>query len=475
MLHRCEGHADFLNLSSELERLRRWWDEPDDHRPVVVSGRRRTGKSWLCRELAHGLPADVLVCDRRAERDQLGAFAARLGEPPVEDLPDLFRRLHRRASQERRLVVIDALPELLRLGHNAAATLAAVIREEAAASRLKLVLCGSLLPMAALLADRQALHGQGHWLAVEPLPFAEARAFLGRLPAADVVGRYALAGGMPAYLRRLGREPSLRAAICRQVLDPFGPFFDEPRRLLESEQVGGAVHFSLLRALAEHGELAWDGLLAHSCVDEGNASRAMRTLQDLQVVGATSPLFTDRTGRRRRYRLRDPLTRFWLRFVLPWQEDLRAGLAPARHFDEVVAPRLEEHHADAFAEICRDWVATAFADATDVVGRWWGPARRSRARQSEEIGIVGGLGARATVLGECEWSRTRMSRRVLDELTTSRVPALAQAGVDVARATIVLFSRSGFSRELEAAAGSRVRLVGLDRVLADLAGNTLMR
>lgn len=475
MLHRFEGHADFLCRTDQLERLRDWWDDPDDRHPMIVAGRRRTGKSWLCRELAHGLPADVLVCDRRAERDQLAAFAARLGEHSIADLAGFFRCLYRRARDERRLAVIDALPELLRLGHNAGATLAAVMREEAAASRLKLLLCGSRVPMTALLRDRQALDGHGHLLEVEPLTFAESCAFQGRRSAGDLVARYAVAGGMPGYLRCLGGVASLRAAVCRMVLDPLAPFFDEPRRVLESDQVAGAVHFSLLRALAEHGELAWDRLLAHSGVDEGNASRAMRTLQDLHVVGATSPLFTDPTGRRRRYRLRDPLTRFWLRFVFPWQEELRAGLPPERHFDDVVAPRLPEHQAEAFAEICRDWVAAAFADATEVVGRWWGPARRSRPRPTEEIAIVGRLGDRATVLGECEWSRARMSRRVLDELVTARVPALAQAGVDVAGATIVLFSRSGFGRELEAAAGARVRLVGVDQVISDLAGSTLER
>jgi uncharacterized protein len=476
-MYRFEGHADFRDRAAELDRLERWWNDETDRLPVVVAGRRRTGKSWLCRELAHDRPADVLVCDRRAERDQLATFAARLGEgpaapPEAPDLRGFFRQLFWRARDRRRLTVIDAFPELLRLGHNAGVALAEVMREEAGASRLKLVLCGSqVATMEALLED--ALSGRGHWLDVPPLGFAQARAFLGRRPPAELVARYAVAGGMPGYLRRLALDASLRAAICRQVLDPWAPLFDEPRRVLEGEQVGGAVHFSLLRALAEHRELAWDGLLAHSGVDDGNASRAMRTLQDMEIVEATSPLFADPLGRRRRYRLRDRLTRFWLRFVFPWQEELRAGLPAERHFDEVVAPSLPEHAAEAFEEICRTWVAGAFADRADVVGRWWGPVRR--ARRSQEIAIVGGRDRRATVIGACAWGRRRMPAWILDELMGSGVPALARAGVDADGAAIVLFSRSGFSRELEAAAGSRVRLMSLDEVLGDLQGSTLVR
>jgi hypothetical protein len=59
-----------------------------------------------------------------------------------------------------------------------------------------------------------------------------------------------------------------------------------------------------------------------------------------------------------------------------------------------------------------------------------------------------------------------MRRAVLDDLLERKVPALAQVGVDVSGARVVLFSRSGFAPDLRAAATARgARLVGLDELV----------
>lgn len=75
-------------------------------------------------------------------------------------------------------------------------------------------------------------------------------------------------------------------------------------------------------------------------------------------------------------------------------------------------------------------------------------------------------GRTATVVGECKWTARPMRRGVLDDLVERKLPALAQAGVDVGRAQVVLFSRSGFAPELRSAAGERgARLVELDELV----------
>src|SRR3990170_284910 len=68
-------HREFLDRKAELDRLRAWWEDDSDRFPLVLFGRRRTGKTWLLREFAHGKDADIFVCDSRAEGDQLGYFA----------------------------------------------------------------------------------------------------------------------------------------------------------------------------------------------------------------------------------------------------------------------------------------------------------------------------------------------------------------------------------------------------------------
>jgi hypothetical protein len=278
---------------------------------------------------------------------------------------------------------------------------------------------------------------------------------------------------MPLYLRRLGRAGSVRTVVCEDLLAPLGPFFNEPWDVLEMELTGTAVHFSLLLALSRHENMTWQELVSESHVSEGNASRNVRVLQDLHLVEAANPLFSEPAARQRRYRLRDHLMRFWFRFVFPWQEELQAGLAAGDHYDRSVAAHLAEHVGPAFEEVCREWVRADRAGGGEVVGRWWGPARHDLRRQrlatTEEIDLVAAAGRSVTVVGECRWTAQPMRRAVLDNLLSRKLPALAQSGVDTSGAQVVLFSRSGFMPDLRSAAAEcRVRLVELDQLVEDL-------
>lgn len=277
---------------------------------------------------------------------------------------------------------------------------------------------------------------------------------------------------MPVYLRRLGRRGTLGRLLCEEVLDPLAPLFDEAREVLTMELTSTAVHFSLLAALSGAPSLEWRDLVERSRVEESTASRYIAILEDLHVVRAANPLFAPPNARRRRYRLADPFIRFWFRFVFPYQAELAAGLRPRDHYERNIAPFLAEHVSPTFEELCRGWTRARFPDL-DAVGPWWGMARhdlrRAGVRTTEEIDVVGARGDRVIVAGECRWQRRRIGVEVLTELLEYKLPALAQAGVDVRGARIVLFARSGFRRDLLEAASARddLTLVDLDTLLGD--------
>jgi uncharacterized protein len=473
------AHDAFLDRKNELTALERWWADDSLRFPLILYGRRRTGKSWLTREFAHGKEADVFVCDERAEQDQLDSFSDVLGQrldvrPRFADPRDFFRALFRLAATEKRLAVIDEFPLLLAQRTAADSVLAALMEDELPRSRLRLILCGSqVATMEELLAERRPLHGRGQPMLLTPLRFPEARVHLGNHGGADLIERYAIAGGMPLYLARLGRPRSLQAIVCEDILAPLGPLFDEPRAVLHMELTNTGTHFSILRALAGAPDLDWEALVRESRVEASTVSRAIDRLIDLHLVDAANPLFADARSRRRRYRLSDRLMRFWFRFVFSRQGDLRAGLDPWRYWDTVVSKALPEHVAPVFEDVCRSWVWSALPLQVETVGRWWGLARHdlraSGQRMSEEIDVVGALGHRVTVVGECKWQARPMDRGPLQALRAFKLPALAQTGVDISGAQVVLFSRGGFTPDLrEEAAQSNVTLVDVEDLLRTL-------
>ena len=471
------GHlGEFRDRSQELDALEDWWAH-DDLPVMVLYGRRRTGKSWLFRRFADGKDAIIFVCDRRSEGAQISKFAETL-EPVLEFRPalstmtDLFRIVH--GLRGKRLVVIDEFPELFSGRHkHPDSELMAVLEEVSGTTETKVLLCGSQIStMQNLLTSRAPLHGRARSLQLRGFPFPVARGFLASHHGSDLLERYSIAGGMPRYLNLFDRQSPLRQLICGLLLTQNGPLFDEPRTILEMELVETGVYFSLLETLATTKEMDWGSLLAKSGVDAGTASKYMRVLRDLDIVDAATPAFSSAAGRRRRYRVKDPLIRFWFRFVFPLQEALASDLEPETHFRRNVEPYLSEHVAISFEDVCRSWVAREYQSTTDSVASWWGNAlnkfRQQGSRSSEEIDVVGMHGGAATVLGEAKWTRARMPKSVLDDLRTFKIPALEQSGIDVSSASIALFSRSGFMPDLaREASSSNVRLVNLASVLGD--------
>ncbi len=480
------SRKEFLNRRADLERLEDWWDG-GDRNALVLYGRRRVGKSWLFRAFADGKPAVVLVAERRAEGAQLKRFSDQLESylgvrPDLSDLPALIAALYKLAEQEKTLAIIDELPYLLPTRSERryeVLTAVQAVMEERGTSKLKLVLCGSYIgQMTALLSEASPLRGRLTPLAVEPLRFAEAQAFIEDSDPRGRIESYAVAGGTSLYLDELARgRGDLRARVCERVLNPRGPLFNDPREILEEELRQPGIYFSLLEELASGGRAIGD--LATAL---GKRTRDLgpylESLEEMRLVEKIAPVTARHAQRDHRFRLADGFMRFWFRFVFNFQEDLRTGLQPKDHYDGEIAPVLSEHVAPVFEGLCREWTRSELGGIASRVGSWWGSSlnelRRSGQRQTEEIDVVGLRRGVVTVVGECKWTAKQMTVQTFEDLKTFKLSAMRQAKVRFAGEgpLVLLFSKSGFTRSLVelAAEHEDVRLVWLDELVAGLVG-----
>jgi uncharacterized protein len=478
------SHKEFLNRSADLERLEEWW-AGRDRNALVLYGRRRVGKSWLFRAFADGKPAVVLVAERRAEGAQLKRFADQLEpylglRPDLGDLAGLIAALYKLGEQEKTLAIIDELPYLLPLRAEQryeVLTSVQAVMEERGASKLKLVLCGSYIgQMTALLSETSPLRGRLTPLAVEPLRFGDAQAFMEDLDPRRRIESYAVAGGTSLYLDELVRgRGDLRTRVCERVLNPRGPLFNDPREILEEELRQPGIYFSLLEELAS-GPRAIGDLAAAIGKRTHDLGPYLQTLEDMRLLEKIAPVTAQRAHRDHRFRLADGFMRFWFRFVFNFQEDLRTGLRPRDLYDSEIAPALGEYVAPVFEALCREWARGQLGGRASRVGAWWGISlnelRRTGQRQTEEIDLVGLRRGVVTVVGECKWTTGQMAMRTLEYLECYKLPAMRQAKARFASEgpLILLFSRSGFRRSLVELAATRndLRLVALDELVAAL-------
>lgn len=474
--------GSFLDRDTERARLERWWQSPD-RQPINIYGRRRTGKSWLFRRFAHGKPAILLVARRSAPGKQLSEFASQLEpvlgvRPEIPDVQSLFRVLLRAANTQKLLAVIDEFPYLLPRGRVAAERLlsgvAAVLEDELASSKLKLILCGSTVSvMESLQNEHNPLHGRLTSLSIRPLPFAQARLFMPELTAIESFERFAIAGGMPRYLSLLNTG-TLRRSVAQEILHQNAPLFNEVRAALGQELTQSGQHFSILEQLAT-GDKVISEIATPLRQKTAELTSYLDILTDLGLVERRLPLGAARSSRLGHWHLTDPFFAFWFRFVFPFQDDLESGLDPYDLFDSEVIPVLPEHVSHIFEDWARSWSRQTFGRKASTITSWWGNAldehRRTGERSSEEIDVVGMARSRVTLVGEAKWTTKPMPRSVLADLERYKIPALRQAGFKVAsEPTLVLLSKSGYSPALQkrAQADQNVVLVDVPAELARL-------
>lgn len=477
---------EFLNRRDELERLNAWW-ETAERRPIALIGRRRVGKSWLFRRFAHQKPAVLLVAEQLPPGTQLTRFAELLEpalgvRPELATIAELFRTVYRMARQEKRLVVIDELPWLLGStepeSRRTLSTIHAVMEEERDQSRLKLILCGShVSQMASLFSEQNPMHGRLVRTEVRPLSFAEAAPFLSRLDPVTAFERYAIAGGMPLYLARLA-QGSVRATVCREILDRAGPLWNEGRSILEQELREPRVYFAILAQLAG-GEKELNEIAQPLRMSGSTVAKYLNTLVDLRIVTRRLPFGAIPNGRAGHWRLDDSFFRFWFRFVFPYQTGLESGLQAGDLFDGEVAPALADHVSPVFEDWCRAWLRASRGSLATQVGAWWGNSanrfRRDRQRSTEEIDAVGSLRKRVTLVAECKWTNRALTSSIVTDLDRYKIPALQENGLrPVDRVEIVLFSKAGYSKSLQALAerDDRIELVDVPTELSSQAGGS---
>lgn len=453
--------GEFHNRTTELAVLESWWDS-SERQPISPHGRRRVGKSWLFRKLAHGKPSIILVADQSPPTTLFRRFAAELEpalglRPQIDSIADLFTALYRAARDQKVLVAIDEFPYLL--GSNAETRrslltqIQAVMEAQRDNSRIKLILTGSAVSTMEQLGEYGSpLHGRLRQLTVSPLWFEDARAFLPDTSPDDALTRYAISGGTPWYLSVMA-EGELANAVATNLLDRHGPLVEEPIRQLSTELAEPAIYSGILSALAG-GALPIGEIGERLGLKSTHVSSYLSRLSTLRIIEQIRPVGVGRNTRRNLWACSDPFMRFWFRFTQPHLASIEAGTDPLRLYRSAVLPHLASHVADVFEDQVRRWIRLGRADVDIVeVGRWWGNSlhseRRAGRRTTEEIDAVGLMEHHVSIVAEAKWTTRKLDYAVVRDLYEYKLPALEQAGFDISSTQVVLASRTGFKPAVE--------------------------
>ncbi|MDO8213401.1 ATP-binding protein [Conexibacter sp. CPCC 206217] len=451
---------ELIDRESEAELLRQAHAQPPSL--VVVTGRRRIGKSYLLSTVLNGERVISYHADEQDERghlDLLADEAAHLlpGAPPLRfaDWDAVLQFFALQSYIAPLTVIFDEFQYLCA----AQPALPSIIQRhwdnwQRDETPVTLVLSGSALSfMTGLLGHGAPLYGRATQRPfLTALDYRDAAKFVRGTDAEALLRRYAVLGGTPQYQVWAG-DRRIETVLRTAVLAKGQPLYEDPLHLLrEGEGIRDpATYFAILRAISggatQHNQIA-----TRIGIPSSNLGARLGRLEELGYVTAWAPLSADGLEpRRTSYRIADPYFGFFFRYVFPNRSRLERGRVEevAR---EVLAD-LDDVMGRAFEDACRTWAGRYAQEdevgRSDELGSWW-----SR-DGSVEIDVVGTRKGRYSLLGSCKWRRT-VGSDVLDALHDAQ----ASLGGKAARARLALFARRGFTPELSArAADEQVLLV----------------
>lgn len=115
-----------------------------------------------------------------------------------------------------------------------------------------------------------------------------------------------------------------------------------------------------------------------------------------------------------------------------------------------IEPLIKKMIAECYEEVCRQWIQERALNFNAVsVGRQWSSAY--------EIDVAAvNTKYELTMVGECKWSENKIGVSILRELEEKVIYQSLPSAVDL---RYVLFSKSGFTSDLEALANGKKNIV----------------
>lgn len=460
----------FIGRERELATLERLYRKPEFQFPAIY-GRRRVGKTTLISRFVEDKPTVFytaiegnLPANLRLLSAAIRAFEAPDADPssaPVyRDLYEALDAVFRMAASRRLVFVIDEYPYLAKADPSVSSMLQGLIDRYRDGSQLYLILCGSSLSFMReqLLDDKSPLYGRRTaQIELSPFDFFDALGFFPGVPATDALQYYAMAGGVPLYLRQFDPALSLEENVCEAFLSPESLLYDEPTNLVKQEVQKAAPFNAVIQAIAE-GRSQNNEIATAVGVQTSELTYYLKELRSIGLVSREMPVVAG--SRRAVYRLSDSLFRFWYRFVLPNRTAIERGMQ--QRVLRSVQMGLPAFCGPVFEDVCAQWLWRRNADGSLPVefgdlGRWWG--NDPQLREEAEIDLVGVDDGRTVLVGECKWRNEDVDRDVVETLAHRSSLVHAQA-----ESWLYAFSKSGFTRGAAEAAASHghVRLVSFD-------------
>lgn len=455
----------FIGRAAELEVLNHEYEKESSF--VVIYGRRRVGKTTLIKEFCKAKTAFYFLATEELESQSMKRLAGVIGratkntlvsKASFSDWMDLFQLVADYKPGEKKVLVIDEFPYLVKTNAAFPSILQSAWDEILKDQNVMLILSGSLISMMqkhALSYDSPLYGRRTAQMRLAPLPFMDVYRAQ-ELCFTDAAEQYAVTGGVPKYLEFFQDDEGLIAQLKRAVFSKSGFLYEEPNFLLKSEAMTAVNYFSIIKAIADGNHKL--GKIANALAQDSSVlTPYLSTLIDLGFIEKQTPITEKNPEKSRKglYFISDNFVRFWFRYVYPYKGELELDNMQIV-LDELEKDFIEKFVAFAYEDMCKDIFASlchsgALQFTPSRIGSYW----LNDFDNDTQIDVMAVDHQHKLVFaGECKYHAKPVDATVYfdlkDKVANSSEIQKAFPGYDIVYG---IFSKSGFTQRLLDIAG----------------------
>lgn len=456
----------FWDRKRELGHLRQIYDNLETGSFIAVYGRRRVGKTELIRKFLKVLHTQKLYIyvDLAEKAELLNSFSKeifnQIGETvKFEDWDEFLQFISEKASKEKFVLVLDEFQRFMQISPEFVTKLQKYWDTLLHNKKLMLIIVGSSIGMMHRIIGNHAgaLYGRvtEKWK-ISPFRFADLREMFKESSEEEKMFYYSIFGGTPHYLMlaKKSSEKGIFGAIDKLVINRTGILFEEPKNLLEVENVRTHARYnSILSSIAE-GKDSLKEISDFTGIPSTTLPAYIRRLDSLlDLVKTREPIF----GKKKlgKYAIKDPFFRFWYRFIYPNQSAI--NLNNKKLVENIIRSNIGAYIGHMFEEVIAELLILyqnrkikGVEINFDSLGSWWD-------RNGNEIDIVAANGKERRILvGEIKWTNEKTELGVLEALI-KKAKMINASGEYV----FMMVSKSGFTKECTKKM-EEIHAIGLD-------------
>ncbi len=451
----------FIARETELATLEREYER--DGGFVVLYGRRRVGKTTLIKEFLKGKTAFYFLATKEIESQSMKRLAgviSRTTKNPLlaratfHDWLDLFGLIADYKPEEKKVLVIDEFPYLVKTNDAFPSIMQNAWDEILRGKNIMLILCGSLISMMKkyALSYESPIYGRRTaQIRLMPLSFTDVYSHQ-KMSFTDSVAQFSVAGGVPKYFDFFDGKRPLYEEIKETILSPNGFLYEEPQFLLENEVQSPNSYFSIIKSIAD-GNHKLGNIASVLGLDTSALTPYLTTLSELGFIEKQVPIteMNPEKSRKGLYFISDNFIRFWFRYVYPYKGELELE-NPQIVLDELDKDFSEKFVAFTYERVCQSILAHLCATGKitftpSKIGSYW---LNEYGDQNTQIDVAAvDKQNKLLFLGECKYHQKPIDADVYFDLRKKAEQSKElQKAFPNYKILYGVFSKSGFKERL---------------------------